>query len=137
MSHTTKKNTYLSLTEKEKLWRDDGIDYDWLIDRLEGEKNLKNKRAAYDFVLSSKGELEAYESLHHIRTILKSCDDVDLPESGDYYRNLTEKIMTPIRVENKKKIKKEKLDSIKKLTSQFVQKNSLLIINLMYFAMRR
>ena len=70
MSHTTKKNTYLSLTEKEKLWRDDGIDYDWLIDRLEGEKNLKNKRAAYDFVLSSKGELEAYESLHHIRTIL-------------------------------------------------------------------
>ena len=136
MSELTKKS-HLSLTEKDKLWRDDGIDYDWLIDRLEGEKNPKNERAAYDFVLSSKGELEAYESLHHIRSIVKSCDDVDLPENGAYYAKLTEKIMGPIIDENKKKIRKEKLNSLKKLTSQFVQKNSLMIINLMYFAMRR
>ena len=136
MSEITKKS-HLSLTEKDKLWRDDGIDYDWLIDRLEGEKNPRNKRAAYDFVLSSKGELEAYESLHHIRSILKSCDDVDLPENGAYYTKLTEKIMGSVINEDKKKIRKEKLAALKRLTSQFVQKNSLMIINLMYFAMRR
>ena len=137
MSDIIKKG-HLSLTEKDKLWVDDGIDYDWLIDRLEGEKNLKNdKRAAYDFVLSSKGELEAYESLHHIRNILKSCDDVDLPENGTYYKNLTEKIMAPIHKDEEKKSRKEKLDALKKVTSQFVQKNSLMLINIIYFAMRR
>ena len=87
------KKLHLSLTDKDKLWRDDGIDYDWLIDRLEGEKILKNQRAAYDFVLSSKGELEAYESLHHVRNILKSCDEVGLPENGEYYQKMNEQIM--------------------------------------------
>ncbi len=137
MNENTKKNKSLSLNEKEKLWHDDGIDYDWLIDRLEGEKNLRNKRAAYDFVLSSKGELDAYESLHHIRTILKTCDDVALPESGDYYRNMTDQIMGAVRNESRKKLRKEKLETLRKMTTQFVQKNSLTIINLMYFAMRR
>ncbi len=121
MSHTTKKNQHLSLSEKDKLWQDDGIDYDWLIDRLEGEKNLKNKRAAYDFVLSSKGELEAYESLHHIRTVLKNCDDVDLPENGEYYRGLTDKIMAPILQEDRRKLHKEKLETMKRLSTHFVR----------------
>ncbi len=127
----------IDFSDKDKLWRDDGIDYDWLIDRLEGEKNLRNKRAAYDFVLSSKGELDAYESLHHIRSVIKSCDDVGLPEDGAYYQKMNDQIMSTIRVEDRKKLRKEKLEALKKVTTQFVTKNSLLLISIVYLTMRK
>ena len=130
MNGFTKKNNLLTGTEKEKLWRDDGIDYDWLVDRLEGEKNTKGQRAAYDFVLSSKGELEAYETLHHIRTVLKTCDDVDLPENGDYYQKLSDQIMSNI-------LKEEPKGKMSKLAAQLWQKNSFMILNLVFLAMRR
>lgn len=127
----------INLKDRDKLWRDDGIDYDWLIDRLEGENNIVNKRAAYDFVLSSKGELEAYESLNHIRKLLKACDEVNLPEDGVYYQKINEKIMSTIRIEDRKKLRQEKLEAMKKVTTQFMQKNSLMLINIIYLAMRK
>ncbi len=135
----SKKTTGFTETEKDKLWRDDGIDYDWLIDQLEGE--TFRAKPPQNFVLSSHAELQAYESLHHIRQILKSCDDVNLPESGAYYQKESDKIMAKILSSSekpeKKSTRRESSKILKRLVTHVSQKNQLAVLNLMLLAMSK
>lgn len=133
----SKKSNELSGLEKDRLWRDDGIDYEWLVEQLEGEAFAK--QGPKNFVLSSQAELQAYESLHHIRQILKSCGDVDLPESGEYYQKQNEQIMNKIMSQTQKQEtgteKRSKI--LKRLVTQAAQKNQFAVINLLLLAVAK
>jgi hypothetical protein len=130
----SRKSNELTGLEKERLWRDDGIDYEWLIEQLEGE--AFGKQGPQNFVLSSQAELQAYESLHHIRQILKSCGDIDLPESGAYYQKQNEQIMKKVMSQSQKKETTTEKSSkfLKRLVTQAAQKNQIAVINLLFLA---
>jgi hypothetical protein len=133
----SKLSDQLSGLEKDRLWRDDGIDYDWLIAQLEGE--AFTKQGPKNFVLSSQAELQAYESLHHLRRILKSCGEVNLPESGDYYQKQNDQIMKKIMSQTpKQETGTEKRSKIlKRLVTQAAQKNQFAMINLLLLALAK
>lgn len=77
--------------EQESLYKDD-----WWLEHLEEELEPNLREDLELLLMSSKEDRRVFESLERTRRLVKESDDVALPESGLYYQDLHDRIMSAI-----------------------------------------